>query len=201
MSVSDKPYLTVLCLFAGLAFFPLAHPSSFRLDEARSAAFESFPMTLDSWIGKEMPVDQRTYEILETKNLVSRLYQNKQGDKIQLLLVGSRKDRRVAHPPEVCYLSSNYAILSQGESRIRIQETEIPIKEFVARNEKDPRVEQQVLYLYKIGGRFTTNYYDQQLQFALDRLAKRDSEVLLIELAGADRSKFAEFLELVLLNL
>lgn len=199
--MSDKPYWTVLCLFVGLAFFPLANPSSFRVDEVRSVAFDAFPMTLDSWIGKEMPVDQKTYEILETKNLISRLYQNKQGDKIHLLLVGSRKDRRVAHPPEVCYLSSNYAILAQREGRIRIQESEIPIKEFVARNEKDPQHEQQVLYVYKIGSRFTTSYYDQQLQFALDRLAKRDSEVLLIELAGRDRSKFAEFLKLVLLNL
>jgi hypothetical protein len=62
-------------------------------------------------MGKDVPVDEKTYEILETRNVLSRIYENPKGEQIHLLLVGSRKDRRVAHPPEVCYLSYNFIIV------------------------------------------------------------------------------------------
>ncbi|PIW65346.1 MAG: EpsI family protein [Candidatus Omnitrophica bacterium CG12_big_fil_rev_8_21_14_0_65_45_16] len=197
----DKSYRNVALLFTGLAFFPLAMPTAFHIDEVKSPLFESFPYQINEWQGKEEPVDDRTYEILETRNVLSRIYENAEGDKIHLLLVGSKKDRRVAHPPEVCYLSSNYGITQQGQETLDIQGREIPVKEFVAVHERNTDDSQRVLYVYKIGDKFTTNYYSQQLRFALDRFTNQDSEVLLIRLAGSSRESFSSFLTDVLPHL
>ena len=194
----DKPYWITTSLFGLMLLFPMALPQSFKVDEIKNPLFTAFPLELGPWKGKETPLDERTYEILETRNVLSRIYENPEGKKVHLLLVGSHKDRRVAHPPEVCYLSSNYMIVSAGAAQLKIKEQQIPVKEFVAKSERNPSDEESVLYLYKVGDRYTTNYYAQQLQFAWDRLGRRDSQVLLIRLAGVDKNVFEDLLTRVL---
>lgn len=203
----SKTYLGVLIFCAALNIFRLAMPTAFNIDETQNPVFQKFPYELGAWKGTDVEVDDKTYEILETRNVLSRLYENAAGIQMHLLLVGSYKDRRVAHPPEVCYISSNFIILDEKDKKLSVGGEEIDVKSFLARHERHPDQEEMVIYLYKVGDRFTTSYYSQQLQFAADRLAKRDSGVLLIRLAIPSKSKeflqrsegaFQEFLSLVL---
>lgn len=190
----DKSYWTALVLFSGLAFFPLPLPSSFHMDQAKDPRFESVPFLVGDWKGKDVVLDERTYEILETRNVLSRVYERPSGETLHLLLVGSHRDRRVTHPPEVCYLGSNFSILNEKKSQIQTKQGMIPVKEFLARNEKNPQHQEHVLYVYRVGDRFTTNYYDQQLQFLWNRMRRHNSEVLLIRLAASDKARLQEFL-------
>ncbi|MBI4358123.1 MAG: EpsI family protein [Candidatus Omnitrophica bacterium] len=194
----DKRFLTVLVLLGGLCFFPLALPTSHSVDQVVDPRFTAIPFQIGDWAGQDTPVDELTYQILETRNILSRYYRNSKEETVHLLLVGSSKDRRVAHPPEVCYTSSHYAILESKEGTLEISGNQIPIKHFVAQDERNPKDEQQVLYLYKVGKRFTTNYYTQQLQFAWDSLTRRETQVLLIRLAGSRGGPFQEFLSQIL---
>jgi len=170
-----------------MALFPLAKPSSFKMDEAVSPLFKTFPNEIGGWSGQDESLEEKVYEILETRNVLSRLYKNAGGESIHLLLVSSQKDRRVAHPPEVCYTASNYEIIDESTYSFEGNGQEIPVKRFAARNEKNPADRQEVIYLYKVGEKLTTNYYAQQLQFAWDRIANKDSKVLLIRLAGSNK--------------
>jgi EpsI family protein len=203
----SKSYLGVLVFCAALNIFRLAMPTTFHIDETQNPVFQKFPYELGGWKGNDVEVDEKTYEILETRNVLSRLYENASGTQIHLLLVGSYKDRRVAHPPEVCYISSNFIILDEKDKTLSVEGQSIDVKSFLARHERHPDQEEMVVYLYKVGERYTTSYYSQQLQFAADRLAKRDSGVLLIRLAIPSKSKnalkhyddsFQEFLPLLL---
>ena len=191
-------YFVVMITLGVLALFPIAHPTSFNIHQEISPLFKTFPTTLGDWTGTDSKLDERTYEILETKNILSRVYVNKNGASVHLLLVGSSKDRRVAHPPEVCYLGSNYNILNESETTLEIDSKKIPVKRFSAEHERDLKDKQKVLYLYKIGARLTTNYYTQQLQFAMDKLTQKESLVLLIRIAGSDDTVFTDFLSNIL---
>ena len=193
-----KAYLVILLTLGALAFFPLAMPTSFHIDETRNPFFEKFPLLLGDWKGADSPVDQRTYEILETKNVLSRSYQNSKGERVHLLLVSSQKDRRVAHPPEVCFSGSNYVITDEKDSAYDLNREKIPAREFIAKNERDPRDVQSVLYFYKVGKTFTSNYYKQQLSFAMDRVANRSSDVLLIRLSAGSSKSFSHFLDVLM---
>lgn len=192
------PYWVTLVFLGVLAAFPIAQPTSYKIDHTISPLFSAFPNAIGEWTGEDTKVDERTYEILETRNVLSRTYKNPAGDGVHLLLVGSHKDRRVAHPPEVCYLGSNFTITNEAESKLATEDAPLGIREFTAKSEKNPNYQEHVLYLYKVGDRFTTNYYAQQIQFALDRLSQKDSRVLLIRLAGSSRDRLLEFLPLVL---
>lgn len=197
----DRRYLIVLAVLGVLSLVPLTPPSSSSIDVRLDPRFEQVPFAIGDWIGKDIPVDELTYQILETTNVLSRLYENKKGERVHLLLVSSAKDRRVAHPPEVCYISSHYDVVNSKETLLQVSGNQVPVKLFVAQDQKDPAHKEQVLYLYQVGKRFTTNYYAQQLQFALDRMARRESRVLLIRLSGSRNQPFQEFLSEILTHL
>ncbi len=187
------PFVLVL---GALSFFRLALPSAMTIAGEVSPFFKTFPLEIGAWKGEEIVPDERDLQILETRNVLSRNYRNAAGDSLHLFLVSSKKDRRVAHPPEVCYVSSNFNVVNARETTIQGPDAKIiPVKEFTAVPERQPDNAQEVLYLYKIGNRFTTNYYAQQLQFALDNLSKNDSEVLMIRLAGRNKAVLEEFLK------
>jgi EpsI family protein len=195
---SASAYFAVLLTLGGLSLSPLQMPASSSIDSARDPRFESIPLEIGEWIGKDVSPGEDVYRILETKNILSRLYQNSKGETIDLLLVSSSKDRRVAHPPEVCYTSSHYTILDSRESKLMINGREIPVSEFTAQDQLKAEHLENVLYLYQVGEQFTNNYYAQQFQFAVDRLSRKESQVLLIRLSGSTREPFKEFLTQIL---
>jgi len=195
---NQRTYGIVFIAVASLCFFQLAQPTSFNINEPLSATFQNFPLQINAWHGEDTEVDERTLEILETRNVLSRVYKNNEGQSIHLLIVASKKDRRVAHPPEVCYVSSNYQIIEEKEIHREIDGRQISMKTFVAKNERNPKDVQQVVYLYKIGNKLTTNYYAQQLQFAWDQLSRKESEVLMIRLSGIQKELMFHFLNGVL---
>ncbi len=191
-----KGAIPLLMVLGALSFFRLALPSAMTVSDEVSPFFKSFPLQIGNWQGEEMVPDERDLQILETRNVLSRMYRSKSGDSLHLFLVSSKKDRRVAHPPEVCYISSNFNVVNARESVVVGPDSrEIPVKEFTAVPERRPDSPEEVLYLYKIGNRFTTNYYAQQLQFAMDNLSKNNSEVLMIRLAGRNKAVLEEFLK------
>lgn len=197
----EKSYWILLALMGGLAFFPLALPTSFSIDSGLDPRFKTIPYQIGNWTGKDEVLDERTYEILETRNILARMYENDRKDHIELLLVGSNKDRRVAHPPEVCYTSSHYEVVDSGEGSFDISGTPIPVKRFIAKDQRDLAHREYVIYVYKVGKRFTINYYAQQLQFAWDRFTRKESEVLLIRLSATTDKSFKEFLSQILPHL
>ena len=197
----DKAYLSVLLILGGLSFFPLASPTSFSIDTGRDPRFKTIPYQIGEWTGKDEVLDERTYEILETRNVLARIYENSKKERVELLLVGSNKDRRVAHPPEVCYTSSHYEVIDSKETSFEIGGNKIPVREFVAKDQRNLEHNEYVVYVYKIGKRFTTNYYTQQFKFALDRITKQESEVLLIRLSTTNDRSFQEFLSQILPHL
>jgi len=197
-----RSYLAALGLLALLSFFRLAEPTSFDLHAPMSPFFQNFPETIGSWSGEDTPPDERTMEILETRNVLSREYSNADKEKAHLLLVSSNRDRRVAHPPEVCYLGSNFNIVDDHESVLPgTSAGDLKVREFRAQHERFPDHSEEVLYLYKVGGRFTTNYYAQQLQFALDRLSGKETQVMLIRISSSSYETARRFLRELLPNL
>jgi len=194
-------YLIVLAVLGGLSLFPLALPSSFSIDTGLDPRFTSIPLQIGDWVGKDEKLDERTYEILETRNVLARIYENQGKGRVELLLVGSNKDRRVAHPPEVCYTSSHYEVVDSKQTSIKVSGRKIPVIEFVAKDQRNLDHREYVLYVYKVGARFTTNYYAQQLKFAWDRLTRQEPEVLLIRLSATTNQVFQEFLSQILPHL
>ena len=85
-----------------------------QMGESDTVKMTGFPMQIGAWKGEDIPLDDRTYRILETKNLIMRKYVNAKKDEVYLYMVASEKNRKVAHPPEICYAGSGSKIIEKN---------------------------------------------------------------------------------------
>ena len=198
--MKTRSYLLFLSLLSVPMLFPLAAPFSSSIDSDQQI-IQTVPKELGNWKGRDIPLDERTYEILETRNVLSRQYGNLKGEKVGLLIVSSNKDRRVAHPPEVCYITSNFAIVDERIEKFAFGNTWINLKRFTAQDKNNSLNREKVMYVYKVGNRYTANYFAQQLLFTWDRATRRESQILLIRLSGSEESAFKAFLPEILKHL
>lgn len=127
----------------------------------------NFPYAIGEWQGKDLPVSEKEYAILETRNLIVREYVNPQGEKISLFIIYSETNRCVFHPPEVCFIGSGVKIVDKNRAEIPCAKGKICVNKMYA--EKNNRKD-LVLYCYKAGKLYTDNFYLQQTVFALHQL-------------------------------
>ena len=141
-----------------------------RFDSSTAIKVTDFPMTIGDWNATEMKLSERDYEILETRNLFVRDYKNSKGDSVYLYLIYSQDNRKVSHPPEVCYLGSGVTIADKSPVTINnhIDATKLILEK--------ADVRQMVVYWFKAGKMYTDHYLKQQVKIVTDRIfGKRTS--------------------------
>jgi EpsI family protein len=143
------------------------------------------PLVIGNWYGKDFSMDDRTYEILETKDAIMREYVNQDGDGVLLALVFSMNNRKVAHPPEVCFVGSGWERTVRDEKIVTIGNREIKVNSLTLQKKSDKQV---VLYLYKSGNKLTSNYYSQQLNIILNGMLHKDTSSALIRISSITNS-------------
>ena len=118
---------------------------------------QQFPRNFGNWYTlQEYPAEQRTIEILETNDLLTRLYSSPKTSPILLaLVISENSNRKVSHPPEICYKGAGCEILERFT--IRLQNHDAIMLKLI--NNGDP---EYVIYWYKFGEKFTGNYYYHQ---------------------------------------
>lgn len=121
-----------------------------------------FPREIDTWTSVDLPMPEDVYLILETRNVFTRRYKTSEGKEVFLMLVYSQSNRKVSHPPEICYAGSGVTILSNEPTYMPIDSQGRIIK--VNRLFVEQGGTQQVMYYwFKVGDTYTANYWKQQL--------------------------------------
>ena len=77
-----------------------------------------FPYVVGEWQGKELQVTEKEYDILETRNLISREYISSSDEKVYLFIIYSETNRGVFHPPEVCMMGGGVKIVDKRSEKI-----------------------------------------------------------------------------------
>ena len=127
----------------------------------------SFPRQIGNWIGRDIEVTEREYDILETRNLISREYVNTSGERLYLFVIYSETNRSVFHPPEVCLMGSGVRILNKVVEEVNAGRRSFTANKIYAEKGAD---KQLILYSYKAGRLYTDNFYLQQIYFAFNQL-------------------------------
>lgn len=145
---------------------------------------ESLPMALGDWHGRSVAVEDYVKLILETDDIIQRnYYAPAYGEAhVQLAVVFSPDNRRVAHPPEVCYTGAGW---ESQDKRIIYPEDCVPLVRLVL--DKGP-ARDMVLYCYKSGKDITANYYRQQINIIANQLFKRSTSSALIRFSSPIRN-------------
>ena len=127
----------------------------------------TFPHTVGEWKGQDLEITEREYEILETRNLISREYVNPSGGKLFLFVIYSETNRAVFHPPEVCLIGSGINITDKRSERIDSDKSSFFVNKLYTEKGDYRGI---ALYCYRAGKLYTDNFYLQQIHFAFNQL-------------------------------
>lgn len=171
LNINDKSkiplgHITVVLLLLFASVFSLK--LFFRqIQEKDLLSINTFPFEFDEWKGTDIELTEREYEILETRNILVREYENSKNEKIMLFIIYSETNRSVIHPPEVCLIGSGISIMDKKKESMEFGDKKFWTNKLYT--EKKGR-KQLMLYSYKAGNLYTDNYYLQQACFAFNQL-------------------------------
>jgi len=131
----------------------------------------TFPMTIGKWQGRELPITEKEYDILETRNLISREYTNPSGDRLYLFIIYSETNRSVFHPPEVCMMGSGLAITDKQIEKFDVGDKVFTTNKLFA---EKGQFKETILNCYKVGNIYTSDFYLQQTRLALHQIFGRN---------------------------
>jgi len=175
--MNNRNFIIVIVTLAVVAAISLASYLPARTDIGERTRINDFPMKIGEWSATDMPLSQRDYEILETKNLFVRDYHNPKGEHVFLYMIYSEDNRKVSHPPEVCMMGSGVTVVNKES--VRITDSVKAIKLLL---EKDDS-RQLIVYWYKAGELQTDTYLKQQLKIVVNRTFGRRISGALIRLS------------------
>ena len=172
--MNNKTFIIVISILAVVSIIGFVSYLPTRFDISLKVKVADFPMNVGEWQATDIPLSERDYEILETRNLIMREYKNTKGNSVYLYIVYSEDNRKVSHPPEICLSGGGLSILNKASMQITdsIRATRLLTEKGDLR--------QLVIYWYKAANLNTDKYLKQQLKVVLDRtLGKRTSCALI----------------------
>ncbi|MFH1283027.1 MAG: exosortase C-terminal domain/associated protein EpsI [bacterium] len=169
-----------------------------QMEDSTAVKVSLLPMEISDWQGNDIPLDERTYRILETKNLLMREYKSPENQSVYLYMVVSEVNRRVVHPPEVCYTGDGNEISEKEHVEVNMPGFKEPfaLNSFVSM--KGSMRESLVYYCYKSGDKFTTDYISQQANTVLSNVMGKYAPGALVRISipivNNDKEKAAQIL-------
>jgi EpsI family protein len=169
--------LAALCVTALLCVY-LAWP---RVATPASDVLARVPLDMGTWQGTEMRLEEHTYDVLGTHDVLSRVYDNADGRRVELVVVMAQQTRKRTHPPEQCYTGDGYTIRARVVRPVSLATPAgakpLDVQELVLNLHEQDLL---VWYFYKSGDHLTTSYWRHQLGLALSKLARPDAADILI---------------------
>ncbi|MBI2174539.1 MAG: EpsI family protein [Candidatus Omnitrophica bacterium] len=172
-----SPRWVALGLCLGTALFLWKAPSSASTNLHSQQTPSSIPKKVGPWLGKASAVDERTFEILETRDVIAMEYQRAGGEPVVWLAqVAGFGNRAAFHPPEICYVGSHMQILEREKILVKVDGKAQRLMRLLV-GQGNQRFE--AWYWFTAQGRVSPSYYEQQWWLALATLrGKRPSGTL-----------------------
>ncbi len=141
------------------------------------------PMEIKKWHGKDMPLDDTVYEILETKSIIHRMYYSEKTQNVFLSLVYYPETKVDFHSPAGC-LAGKGQVLTKTKKKILIffnnRQKELSINQLVTGEVNNKKL---VYYFYKAGQYMGDNYIKLRFNLALNKFSKNTKSGSLIRIS------------------
>lgn len=173
-------FICVLFLMVGTLSWKVHFKSYSQSD---NISIHHFPKVIGNWVAEEIPVSDDDKAILETDNVFVRRYTNSINEEVFLFIVYSENNRKVSHPPEICYTGGGATILSKVSDSIPSESQDLSIDIRRLKIERG-RVTQIFAYWFKVGDSFTASYWKQQILIAVKSFLGKPASSALIRISS-----------------
>lgn len=178
-------YLIIVILLAltTTAVNGLQYESS-RDDEAGLTDLQAIPMQIGEWWqGKDFPLDEMVYEILETRAIIHRSFTGENGQNVFLSVVHYSDTKVDFHAPEAC-IGGRGLKTKKTHKTINLlsgnKQTTLDVAEMVTTRETGKTL---TYYFYKSGQFSGSNYIKMRLSIAANKLFRNDARGSLIRIS------------------
>lgn len=163
--------LTVVSVFCLAVYLPS------KFDNTSAAQMSAIPKEIGEWKSTDITIDEKSYQILETRNLIMREYKNSMDQKVVLYIIYSEENSKVVHPPELCYSGGGNTIVQKSVEEL------VPGLKANRMTVEDRNSREIVYYLFKGGKNYNYNYLKQQLQIILNLLQGKKTSSAMIRIS------------------
>lgn len=167
---------------------------------AGASRVAKLPVALAGWSSRDVPLIERHYELLETRDVVLRDFAAADGSAAVLACVAvAGPAHKAAHPPEICYRGQGWTIEQQQEWQLALAGRVRPFQELVVAQGGERLL---VWSWYRVGDEETESWWREQWLALAARVARDDAPAALLRFStplgregiDAARLRLARFL-------
>ncbi|MFH1855957.1 MAG: exosortase C-terminal domain/associated protein EpsI [Candidatus Omnitrophota bacterium] len=128
----------------------------------------NFPAKFDGYESEEISLDEKVYDILNTRTIFLRKYYKEGEMPVWFLVVYGEEDRQSFHPPEYCYLGGGDAeLIEKKVDTFDLSSGELDVNKMLFKMSGQVQL---VCYWYTAGKTMTASYYKQQMMFVAGQI-------------------------------
>jgi EpsI family protein len=139
---------------------------------------DSLPRVIGDWafLYDSKPT-KKEIEILETKAILTRAFTRGGRDQVDLSITYAPENRRVAHPPELCYKGSGWSVEDKTQIDVPTPAGPFPVVRLLLIRGENRLV---LLYWFKAGADYTAGYWHMQWLLIKDQFLNRKGSSALL---------------------
>ncbi len=144
---------------------------------------ETVPITFNNWQGKELPLSEEIFEILQTQSILVREYQNEKGDKVTLAIIYYPDNQISFHGPEACLGGIGYTIKEGGIKDLQIPLSSLSTLQVKWLQYNRNHANELIYYFYATNNFVTPDYLTFRWQMLVNQLKYKQTNGALIRVS------------------
>lgn len=156
---------------------------AFNESEAGERAIGGIPQDIGIWKGKDMPLEDLIYEILETKSIIHRQYKTENGSEIFLSIVYHSKTKVNFHGPEQCLGGQGIALEKSFNTVSFLSKNDAVELDLVQMIQNQYGNKSLIYYFFKAGDFMGPSYIKLRLNLAMNSLINTTKSASLIRIS------------------
>ncbi len=140
---------------------------------------DALPLAIGDWafVHDRKPTEEEI-EILETKAILTRTFTRGGEEMVDLSITYAPRNRRVAHPPELCYKGSGWTVEAKDQINVPIgTSSTFPVVRLLLVRGEHRLI---MLYWFKAGESYTAGYWHMQWLLIKNQFLSRGGSSALI---------------------
>jgi EpsI family protein len=179
-NITNRYLIVIFVLIISSVLIHLLTYNKFYRTEEGLAHIVKIPLEIGGWHGQDIFIEDRIFEILETKSILQRKYSSDQGYEVLLTIVYYPETKVDFHAPEACFSGQGISI-SKSEKTLNILKDgmifELKINQLI---KQQMNSENLIYYFYKADNFFGSSYIKLRFSLALNKFLSNEKNGALI---------------------
>lgn len=169
----DKRFylITILLFFAALVTL---FANRWEIKPQGDVEFLTLPKELAGYTSKDLELSERTYEILETKNVIMREYVKGDEPPILFYLIFAQETYKTSDPPENCLMGEGRSVTYKTKEVLTVpvgdRKIDLKINKLLVEEKGNKEI---YVYWFLAGNEFIDSYVKQRLKLFLGYLNRK----------------------------